>query len=194
MDDVRSNPQQPKPPTRAEAAAETYSQGGRKPHGAEKRGSVRYAVCADAIIVEVLSSTCLTGRAADLSLGGCYLDGINLFPVAASVRLRLTTEVHSFECEARVTYSVPSMGMGLVFTKTSSDQAAELRNWIAELSGEPSATPPVGSDLGFDRRKPTGTENFGGSQGALSELITILRRKGLLDESEVASVRNKLAR
>jgi hypothetical protein len=119
MDDFRSNPSQTKPPPRTEAVAETASQGGRSPHGAEKRRNTRYAVCADATIVEVLSSTRLQGRAADLSLGGCYLDGINLFPVAASVRLRLTTETHTFECEARVTFSVPGMGMGLVFTKTS---------------------------------------------------------------------------
>ena len=194
MDDVRSNPPQTQPPPRAEAVAETLSHGEQNAHGAEKRRSVRYPVCADAIIVEVLSSTRLTGRAADLSLGGCYLDGINSFPVAASVRLRLTTEAHSFECEARVTYSVPGMGMGLIFTKTSSDQAAELRNWIAELSGELDATAPFGPDPGFDRRKPAVTEPPGASQGVLSELVTLLQQKGLLDESEAKNLRSKLAR
>ena len=91
MDNVRSNPHTdaslrrarkrlPRPGHTASTSA----------HGAEKRRSVRYSVCADAIIVESVSSTRLTGRAADLSLAGCYLDGINSFPVAASVRLRLT--------------------------------------------------------------------------------------------------------
>ena len=95
-------------------------------------------------------------------------------------------EAHSFECEARVTYSVPGMGMGLIFTKTSSDQAAELRNWIAELSGEPGAAasrhlqPRIpGSIVG----NPRGAEPRGHGRG-LSELVSLLQRKGLLDESE----------
>ncbi len=194
MDDVRSNPPQTRPPSGAEALAGTLSQGEQVAHGAEKRRSVRYPVCADAIIVEILSSTRLTGRAADLSLGGCYLDGINSFPVAASVRLRLTTEAHSFECEARVTYCVPGMGMGLIFTKTSSDQAAELHNWIAELSGELEATAPFGADPGFDRRKPAVSEPPVAWQGVLSELVALLQQKGLLDESEARNLRSRLGR
>jgi len=112
--------------------------------------------------------------------------------------LRLTCEGHNFSCEARVTYSLPGMGMGLAFTKISPDQATELRRWIAELSGERDATAPLFvpevPELPIDRKKVADAEAPAGCQGVLAELVTVLRRKGLLDESEFASLRNKLGR
>ena len=75
--------------------------------------------------------------------------------------------------------------MGLIFTKTSADQAAELHNWIAELSGELVPQRRLRPELpGSDRRKPAVIEPTRGIAGVLSELVTLLRRKGLLDESE----------
>ena len=91
-------------------------------------------------MVEAVRSTRLKGRAADLSLGGCYLDAINQFPVGASVRLRLTREAHSFECEARVTYSCQAWEWALPSPKSRRIKPRYFASWIAELSGELGAT------------------------------------------------------
>lgn len=126
MEKVRSDPPAAQAPPRAEAAAGTSphpAQGARNWPNAERRGGVRYTVSADAILIDASSQTRLRGRAADISLTGCYLDAINLFPVGTNVGLRLTAAAHSFACEARVTYSLPGMGMGLAFTKISPDEA-----------------------------------------------------------------------
>lgn len=188
MEKVRSNPPMAQAQPRAEEA-KTSAQ------AAEKRNGVRYTVSADAVVIEARSQTRLRGRAADLSLSGCYLDATNVFSPGSSVGLRLTCEGHSFACEARVAYSLPGMGMGLAFTKISPDQATELRRWIAELSGDIDAAAPLfvpeRSEVETDRKT---IEPSAGLQGVLLELLTILRRKGLLDDSETAGLRNKLAR
>jgi hypothetical protein len=46
----------------------------------------------------------------------------------------------------------------------------------------------------MDRKKVAVAEASPEWQGVLSELVAVLRRKGLLDESEVASLRDKLTR
>ena len=191
MEKVRSNP--------SVARAQPYAEGAKTSAPAkERRGGARYTVSADAVVVEPRSQTRLKGRAADLSLTGCYLDATNLFPSGTSVGLRLTCEGHSFACEARVAYSLPGMGMGVAFTKISPDQATELRRWIAELSGELDAAAPLLvpdiSELQTARKNLAEIEPSLGLQSVLAELVNILRRKGLLDESEAASLRNKLAR
>ena len=191
MEKVRSN----SPVAQAQPYAEEAKTSAQ---ATEKRNGVRYTVSADAVLIEARSQTRLRGRAADLSLSGCYLDATNLFPAGTSVGLRLTREGHSFTCEARVAYSLPGMGMGLAFTKVAPDQATELRRWIAELSGDVDAAAhllvPEPSEFQTDRKKLAEVELSPGLKGVVSELVNLLRRKGLLDESEAASLRNKLAR
>ena len=198
MDKVRSNSLAA--PLRAEAVAEktlerARSEGG----GAEKRRDVRYPVSAAAEIVEARSRTRLSARAADISLSGCYLDAINLFPVGAAVGLRLTNEARTFECEARVTYSLPGMGMGLTFTKISTSQAAVLRTWIAELAGNGSDAAPLTStepEIEFESTatRPAGDENPNRWQDVLYELVSLLQRKGILGETEANTLRSRITR
>jgi hypothetical protein len=197
---MNSNPPATPPPrerehAQAQAVADAPGQSPQnQPNGAERRNHARYPVSADAVIVEPRSRTKLRGRASDLSLSGCYLDAINLFPVGTPVRLRLTAEARAFECQASVTYSMPGMGMGLAFTNIPADQSAALRNWIAELSGEPTDAATAAHEIEFETKKPAAALNFGSWQEAFSELVTILHRKGLLAESEIETLRNKLPR
>jgi hypothetical protein len=84
MDKARSNSLAA--PLRADAVAEkTLERARGEGSGAEKRRDVRYPVSAAAEIVEARSRTRLSARAADISLSGCYLDAINLFPVGSAV-------------------------------------------------------------------------------------------------------------
>src|SRR5579864_1617160 len=82
----------------------------------ERRHYPRYSVNATAEVLELQSGTMCRGRMSDLSLGGCYLDTTAPFPVAAAVRLRVTTEKRKFETKAVVVNSQRGMGMGLMFT------------------------------------------------------------------------------
>ena len=172
--------------------AEAQREGG----GAEKRKAVRYPVSAAAEIVEARSRTRLSARASDISLSGCYLDAINLFPVGAAVALRLTNEARTFECEARVTYSLPGMGMGMVFTKISPSQAAVLRAWIAELAGQASDTSAVDPEIEFESEKPQPSDGqySDGWRDVLYELVSLLQRKGILGETEANTLRSRIAR
>lgn len=162
----------------------------------ERRTETRYPVSAAAELIETASHTRLSARAADLSLSGCYLDAINLFPVGSTVRVRLTTEAHSFECEARVAYSLQGMGMGIVFTNMSPAQATALRDWIAELSGATVSAAPQAPAFDFNstKRRSTERESYGRWQDVMSDLLSVLQRKGILTESEADGIRNKITR
>jgi len=162
----------------------------------ERRIETRYPVSAAAELIETASRTRLSARAADLSLSGCYLDAINLFPVGSTVRIRLTTEGHSFECEARVTYSLQGMGMGIVFTNVSPGQALALGNWIAELSGTTVSAAPQAPAFDFNttKRRATEREGYGRWQDVVSDLLAVLQRKGVLTETEADTLRNRIAR
>lgn len=163
---------------------------------AEKRKNVRYPVSAAAEVVEARSRTRLSARASDISLSGCYLDAINIFPVGAAVALRLTAETRTFECEARVTYSLPGMGMGLAFTKISPSQAPLLRDWIAELAGQADDASPVDPEIAFESAAalPSESPSSNGRQDVLYELVSLLQRKGILSESEANTFRSKMTR
>jgi len=199
MDKVRSNTLVTPPAPRADTSAQPAADRTRDEAGtAEKRGQVRYPVSAAAEIVEARSRTRLSARAADISLSGCYLDAINLFPVGAVVGLRLTNEARAFECEARVTYSLPGMGMGLAFTKMSASQAAILRNWIAELAGQPNVETavPLAAEAEFENTgpRPGESQSASGWQDVLYELVSLLQRKGILGETEANTLRSRIAR
>ena len=195
----KSNPHTAEVAPRAEAATKTSEQGGQSlPSGAERRRQVRYVVSATALVIESTSRTRLTGRASDLGLAGCYVDLMSPFPVGSSVLLRLTDEGHSFECEARVAYAMPGMGMGLAFTKAAKEQVAVLREWVGALrrgTGAASKAPPAPApEHGFDREQSAAASKADASLDALHELVALLLRKGVLDESEAASLRRKLTR
>ena len=168
----------------------------REGSGAEKRKDTRYPVSAAAEVVELRSRTRLSARAADISLSGCYLDAINLFPAGSAVALRLTAETRTFECEARVTYSLPGMGMGLAFTKMSPSQATMLRDWIKELAGQAGDAAPVEPVIEFDSAvtRPATNQVSNGRQDVLYELVSLLQRKGILSESEANTFRSKITR
>jgi len=198
MDKVRSNSLAA--PLRAEAVAEkTVERARAESSGAEKRKATRYPVSAAAEIVETRSRTRLSARAADISLSGCYLDAINLFPVGSAVGLRLTNEARTFECEARVTYSLPGMGMGLAFTRMSPGQAAVLRDWIAELAGHAGDADPIApaeSEITFESTvaRPAASRDSNGCKDVLYELVSLLQRKGILGETEANTLRSRIAR
>jgi hypothetical protein len=196
MDKARSNTLAPLTAHDHATAQSAGAAANSNPPGAEKRKDERYPVSAAADIFEARSRTRLSGRAADISLSGCYVDAINLFPVGTAVGLRLAAEARTFECEARVIYSVNGMGMGFAFMKVSASQTALLRNWIAELAGNPMEAAPAESEVDFESAalQPASGQGSNAWRDVVQELVSVLQRKGILSESEANTLRSKTKR
>jgi hypothetical protein len=161
-----------------------------------RRQHIRYFVTAEAEIVDQRSRVRITGRASDLSGGGCYVDSVSCLPVGSAVYMRLSrSDAAPFQCKAMITYSLPSMGMGIKFTEVAEDQTAILCKWIAELSGESVAEPQIeseeiGSIFGLERQ-PAMDGSLGWRE-AVADLIKLLTKKQVLTDKEVADLRRKL--
>lgn len=89
---------------------------------------------ADAIIIEPLTQTRLSGRTAEISAGGCYVDALNPLPARSVVQISIVRGGGVFGTWGRVVYVHEGIGMGVAFFNTPPDQAEILRSWIAELS------------------------------------------------------------
>src|SRR5450432_1170190 len=71
----------------------------------ERRRDLRYPFTAAVEAVEPKSQTKLNARTSDISLGGCYVDTINPFPVSSVIKIRLIKDGVTFEADAKVVLS-----------------------------------------------------------------------------------------
>jgi hypothetical protein len=197
MDKPNSKPRSTGLPRGGAALADPFHTPGRqrKMVAEEMRRHFRYPISASAVAIDTSTKAQarLAGRASDLGMNGCYLDATNLFPVGTTLLVRLSSEAHGFACEARVAYALPGMGMGLTFTRISPDQAAALTAWIGELRGNAYSTDSATDEIvNFSKREGSG--DTGAADGAFIELVTLLRRKGVITDSEADGLRRRLAR
>jgi hypothetical protein len=160
-----------------------------------RRKYVRYSVTAEAEIVEQCSRVRITGRASDLSRGGCYVDSVSCLPMGSTVYIRLRHSETTFQAKAMITYLLPGMGMGIAFTDIAEDQIEIVSKWIGELGGESVAEPKIESEeinSIFGLEQPTLTNSSSGWREAMAELIGLLTKRQVLTETEVAALLRKL--
>lgn len=153
---------------------------------AERRQHARYPFTGTLEAFELNSETRIQGRTADVSEGGCYVDTMSPFPAKTRVKVRITREKRAFESHATVMYSVAGMGMGLRFEAIEPRQLANLKKWLAELSGESVA------DVETEEKEAspcTGTD----SDSVLNQLIAELMRKGILNDAMGREMLQRLA-
>jgi hypothetical protein len=100
--------------------------------GADRRTHPRYAFAATAEVVANESGARLKARVRDLSRQGCLVDTASPFALGMEIDVRITKGPELFEACARVVYSQPSKGMGLMFTAVEPEQLGTLSRWIAE--------------------------------------------------------------
>ncbi len=150
--------------------------------------ATRYSFVADVELIELQSETAVRARTSDLSLTGCYVDFLNPFAAGAHVRLRITHRERTFEALGRVAHSQPGMGMGIAFTRIEPDQKALLEKWLAESSGESSPAPKV------PEFHDTSQEASLPERHILSQLISLLVKKGILNEAEGSALLRELRR
>jgi hypothetical protein len=164
--------------------------GSRSPLAQERRAAPRFPFTAAAEIFEIGSQGRVTGRSSDLGPHGCYIDTMSPYAAGAAVRVRLKHGLHEFEAIAAVRYSLLSMGMGLEFTEISPENQAVLKQWMAELSGEPSQEAEA---LISDPEIATAPA-VGNLRQVLNELISLMIRKKIITENEGTALLRQMFR
>jgi c-di-GMP-binding flagellar brake protein YcgR len=97
----------------------------------ERRATPRHSLVLSAEIRLENSGPTTRARVSDLSVGGCYVDTMNPFPVGTMIHLRLTHSGETFESKAQVVCEAPRMGMGMAFLETPPAQLELLERWLA---------------------------------------------------------------
>lgn len=156
----------------------------------DKRSYQRFAINVVAEVVDLQTQTEITGRVADLGIGGCYVETVNPFAEHAAVAVRFSDGQRTFRCRALVVSSRARDGMGLAFTETALDQEISLLDWVSDLGRA--------AVEGVRREIPDPMAllpHTGGPRenDLLLELLSLLVRKRLLTESEAAGLRDRLA-
>jgi hypothetical protein len=101
---------------------------------AERRAHPRYVLVAPADIVEPIANIRVSGRTAEISLGGCYVDVEDPLPKGAVIELSIQRDISVLKTWGCVVYAHEQVGMGIQFLDTAPDQRALLHQWINELS------------------------------------------------------------
>jgi hypothetical protein len=154
---------------------------------ADRRRSLRFPFSATVEMLETSSGAKITGRTADLGLGGCYIDTLSPLPVGTEVILTILKGNESFEAQGKVTFSQIGMGMGVAFVSAQPSQIRTFQKWIQEISGTSAPLPDRGVEEAASAG-PTQTDN----RAILSELILTLMKKKVLTEPEGKDLLKKL--
>jgi len=157
-------------------------------NGPERRRAVRYPFTAAAEIINLSSHARVAGRSSDLGLGGCYIDILSPFALGSAVLVRLERKKKVFEAMAKVMYAKYSMGMGLAFIEVKPEHQAVLQAWAAELSGE--ALPKF--DVAAAGPESGNLSTVLSLQQVLNELVSLMGRKKLINETEGTALLRKL--
>ena len=96
------------------------------------RRSLRVPFVASAEVIDVDSNIRLAARTGDLSLHGCYLDMVNPLPQGTTVNVQIEHRERKLGATAGVVYSVPHLGMGLVFRELDAVHAPTLEKWLTD--------------------------------------------------------------
>lgn len=162
---------------------------------AEKRKSTRYPFSPDAEAVDMRAHTRVTGRLSDIASLGCYMDTICPFPAKATIALTILKGEQSLKVEAEVVYSQIGMGMGMQFTAAEPDQLRVLEKWIEELRGAeaPEADAAVNAPK-IALPKLTVRDADDELREVLSDLVTLLGRKNVMNEIEEKAILQKLCK
>ncbi|HET9401175.1 MAG TPA: PilZ domain-containing protein [Candidatus Acidoferrales bacterium] len=149
----------------------------------ERRSEPRTPLIAQAEVADIASGVKLSARVSDLSLSGCYLDALTPLPEGSDVHLRISFNDERLALRAKIRFSHPGLGMGVQFDAPTGEQMQVLSNWLTAIGAKPpaqaaAAPPRVAPEK--DQRK------------ALQDLISLLNRKGILNEGEAAQLLAKL--
>lgn len=105
----------------------------------ERRIAPRYEFSATVEVTDSTNSTKISGRVAEISRNGCYLDVLNALPKETLVSIRISCDRGTFTTSGKILYVHDRIGMGVVFLDPTSDQLNILDSWLTEIP--PTAVP-----------------------------------------------------
>jgi len=146
----------------------------------EQRNEPRHPFVAQVVVVDERGGARISARISDLSLGGCYIDTLNPFPLGTTLRLRIHKNDQIFDALASTASSHTGSGMGLLFAEMTPKQRSMLAGWLDECVApcRSALTAPLPAEE---------TEHRHGRDRLLAvKLIRSLVQKGVLSQSEAA--------
>ena len=96
------------------------------------RRSPRVPFVAAAEVIDAATEVRLRAQTGDLSRHGCYMDMVNPLPLGSAVKIRIEHAQQTFGATAGVVYSVPHLGMGLVFRDIEAGTEVTLERWLTD--------------------------------------------------------------
>lgn len=172
--DNKINPKAAKPTAGAKPTAAASQE--------ERRGGNRHPFIAAADVVELGSGSRFSTRTTDLGPGGCFVDTLVPFDAGARVRVSIREGQNRFEAVGIVVYSQSGLGMGIAFDTLKPDQRRALAVWLGEEVDEHQQA----QESVEEQRRP-GLPH-GSDREALLRLVKVMTSKGLLTETEAASI------
>jgi hypothetical protein len=150
----------------------------------DRRSGNRHLFTASAEVVELTSGARFSTRTTDLGPGGCFIDTTNPLPVGAKVRVSIRKGKNHFNTSGSVVYSQNGLGMGVSFTDMDEPQQRAIEAWIRGVYEDDGGTGYAARPQ-FDGKQAI---HDGAPSVALMRLIRVLVSKGLLTETEGASI------
>jgi len=103
-----------------------------------RRRVPRYSFVATAEMTDAANSSRLSGRVAEISRYGCYMDSANTLPVDTILNISISCDEGVFATKGKILYVQEYIGMGIVFLETPEEQLKVLDSWLAKLLPTPS--------------------------------------------------------
>jgi hypothetical protein len=100
----------------------------------DTRGAPRYHFIVDINLTDLKSRIKIETRTKNLSVSGCGLDALELFPRGTKVRIELSHADNHMVTDARIVYSSPTSGMGVIFIGVEPTDKQIIDGWIIELT------------------------------------------------------------
>ena len=101
------------------------------------RWAPHYPLVVDIEITDVHLGVQIRARTTMLSLLGCVVDTVELFPMGLSVNVKLFHQGAEVRALGKVLYARSDLGMGLAFTGIESEDKRMLDWWMAEYVSIP---------------------------------------------------------
>jgi len=99
----------------------------------ERRQAPRYRLVAIAELTDPEDAKLVSGKVAQISRKGCYVDTPKTFPVGTSLKVIIVRDQRTFVAKANIIHVQEQMGMGMTFLDPPEDQLKILDSWLAEL-------------------------------------------------------------
>lgn len=112
---------------------DTASKDPYEPGFSERRQHPRYR-CQNSIEIHIRNGTSFWGTVADLGLGGCYVEMAIPIEVGTKLRVALWFGQNKAWAEGEVAHRTPGFGIGIRFTKTSSNDLEVIRQYLNSLA------------------------------------------------------------